>query len=143
MNEVLRKFVPNPVSLWGACCVCVCVYEQRERERRERRGKREKREARDAAEREEKFHTNSPSHSTLSTNPTQKVLVIINPSPSDVGLPTKAYVSVEEVHDVSISFEGRIIYSTLLPYGVWSGSSMTHIPSPRQESMKEGKWVFP
>lgn len=31
-----------------------------------------------------------------------KVLVIIDVKPKDLGLPTEAYISVEEVHDVSI-----------------------------------------
>ncbi len=30
-----------------------------------------------------------------------KVLVIIDVKPKDLGLPTEAYISVEEVHDVS------------------------------------------
>lgn len=30
-----------------------------------------------------------------------KVLVIIDVKPKDLGLPTEAYISVEEIHDVS------------------------------------------
>ena len=30
-----------------------------------------------------------------------QVLVIIDAKPKDLGLPTEAYISVEEVHDVS------------------------------------------
>lgn len=33
-----------------------------------------------------------------------QVLVIIDVKPKDLGLPTEAYISVEEVHDVSHSF---------------------------------------
>lgn len=32
---------------------------------------------------------------------TLQVLVIIDAKPKDIGLPTEAYVAVEEVHDVS------------------------------------------
>lgn len=32
-----------------------------------------------------------------------QVLVIIDVKPKDLGLPTEAYISVEEIHDVSIS----------------------------------------
>ena len=31
-----------------------------------------------------------------------QVLVIIDAKPKDLGLPTEAYISVEEVHDVSL-----------------------------------------
>lgn len=34
----------------------------------------------------------------------RQVLVIIDVKPKDLGLPTEAYISVEEVHDVSHSF---------------------------------------
>ena len=34
-----------------------------------------------------------------------KVLVIIDAKPKDLGLPTDAYVAVEEVHDVSVCKE--------------------------------------
>ena len=33
-----------------------------------------------------------------------QVLVIIDAKPKDLGLPTEAYVAVEEVHDVSIIY---------------------------------------
>lgn len=32
----------------------------------------------------------------------KQVLVVIDARPKDLGLPTEAYVSVEEVHDVSM-----------------------------------------
>ncbi len=36
------------------------------------------------------------------------VLVIIDAKPKDLGLPTEAYIAVEEIHDVKISFSKLI-----------------------------------
>jgi len=43
-----------------------------------------------------------------------QVLVVIDAKPKDLGLPTEAYIMVEEVHDVSL--EGRSANN------VWWGS---------------------
>jgi len=39
------------------------------------------------------------------------VLVIIDAKPKDLGLPTDAYVAVEEVHDVSLRAKLKPIYN--------------------------------
>ena len=58
----------------------------------------------------------------------EKVLVIIDAKPKDLGLPTEAYIAVEEVHDVSTS----ISFSSLcaLKLAEWSTfSSMLKLTS--------------
>uniref|UniRef100_A0A8C0MYY4 Proteasome 26S subunit, non-ATPase 7 n=1 Tax=Canis lupus familiaris TaxID=9615 RepID=A0A8C0MYY4_CANLF len=45
------------------------------------------------------------------------VLVIIDVKPKDLGLPTEAYISVEEVHDLRQKFSNRVSQSCLEPDG--------------------------
>ena len=49
-----------------------------------------------------KLHRNDIAvHNLISKYCPNPVLVIIDPEPKDLGLPTDAYYAVEEVHDVS------------------------------------------
>ena len=50
------------------------------------------------------------------------MLVIIDAKPKDLGLPTEAYVAVEEVHDVSIATHfNSNLYIMGLQYDVYQG----------------------
>ena len=50
------------------------------------------------------MYLNNSSNASYLDSFVLEVLVIIDAKPKDLGLPTEAYVAVEEVHDVSIAY---------------------------------------